>query len=330
MLSMGVSSTMSTKSVVFCVLRLSVTLGILYYLLHKIPLYKVIGSLASANINYVLPACLISILLQFFILFRLKFLVDRQGMSVSALRVFDINLGAVFYRLFLPGGNLTEAAVRYYKLSRGNNQRAEALAAVIFDRVVATIALCIVGVLFWVVDSRVQSIDMIFIVLVLLVGLALVYSSELRKSNIVSFIEFYDFVKLPFLSQKLRSLFRALNKYNSLSLNSFSYIFTLSIIVHLLGILIYYLSAVSIGIDMSFITFGWIRAAVIIITMIPISISGLGVREGAVVFFLKSYGVGGKEALALSFLVFGITIVEIGAIGGLLEGRKLLFPRFNK
>jgi hypothetical protein len=63
--------------------------------------------------------------------------------------------------------------------------------------------------------------------------------------------------------------------------------------------------------------------------MIPISISGLGVREGALLFLLKPYGVWGEEALALSLIIFGITVLLIGAIGGLLEGRKLLFPSSN-
>jgi glycosyltransferase 2 family protein len=61
-----------------------------------------------------------------------------------------------------------------------------------------------------------------------------------------------------------------------------------------------------------------------LITMIPISISGLGVREGSLILLLKPYGIGNDDAVAFSFFIFTITVVMIGVIGGLFEGRRFL------
>jgi hypothetical protein len=91
-----------------------------------------------------------------------------------------------------------------------------------------------------------------------------------------------------------------------------------------LGTVIYYLLAISLGIDISFLTMGWIRSVVTLVLMVPISISGLGVREGLLLWFLEPYRTTGGDTLALSFLVFSVTVLFVGVLGGFLEGRNLL------
>lgn len=51
-------------------------------------------------------------------------------------------------------------------------------------------------------------------------------------------------------------------------------------------------------------------------TMAPITLSGVGVREGAWILLLKPYGVPAADALALSLIYFGCWMVVAG-IGGL-------------
>jgi hypothetical protein len=56
---------------------------------------------------------------------------------------------------------------------------------------------------------------------------------------------------------------------------------------------------------------------------LPISIAGLGVREGTLVGVLPLYGVNPSAAVAFSFLLLARTIV-LGIGGGLLEARYRL------
>ena len=55
----------------------------------------------------------------------------------------------------------------------------------------------------------------------------------------------------------------------------------------------------------------------IIATILPISIAGWGVREGAMVSLLALFGVPNTDALALS-LLFGLTLLGASVIGGLI------------
>jgi uncharacterized membrane protein YbhN (UPF0104 family) len=64
--------------------------------------------------------------------------------------------------------------------------------------------------------------------------------------------------------------------------------------------------------------------AVLMLQVLPISISGLGVREGALALFLHPFGVSAAQALAAGLLWFGATIVVglLGAPAFLIGNRK--------
>jgi hypothetical protein len=89
----------------------------------------------------------------------------------------------------------------------------------------------------------------------------------------------------------------------------------------------YVLLARALSIELPFAAFGWMRSVSAVVTLIPISISGLGLREGTTVALLAERGVPHTPAFAFSLLVFGVTILAIGLVGGLLELTHWLAPR---
>ncbi|HTU03857.1 MAG TPA: lysylphosphatidylglycerol synthase domain-containing protein, partial [Candidatus Sulfotelmatobacter sp.] len=52
------------------------------------------------------------------------------------------------------------------------------------------------------------------------------------------------------------------------------------------------------------------------LAMVPVSVAGLGVREGAVVFFFAKAGVDATTALSMSLLWFAVTVC-VSSLGGL-------------
>ncbi len=66
---------------------------------------------------------------------------------------------------------------------------------------------------------------------------------------------------------------------------------------------------------------------VLLINMIPVSISGLGVREGALLFLLNKYQILDSEVLAFSIIVFGIGTV-VALIGGVIEAQNYCKGKF--
>ena len=64
--------------------------------------------------------------------------------------------------------------------------------------------------------------------------------------------------------------------------------------------------------------FGWIRIASIILTMLPISLSGLGVREATFLYMLKPLGVAPEMIVAFSLAQY-IKVVFFALLGAMTE-----------
>jgi glycosyltransferase 2 family protein len=315
---------MVRKRILWTGFRVFIAFGILYYLFRKVPVSHVISTIANANSNYLFSSLLITILMSLVVSYRLKLLAENQGVPVTTLQAFEINAAALFYGLFLPGGNLAAGLIRFYKLSSISRKMTEAVASLTFDRIISAIALCIVGISFWFghfpSNSGFIALGMSFV----LTGLILVNFVVFFDRNSILLKKLSELLDLTILSSGISKLVTIINRFRRLSSNSIAFILTLSLTSQLLGVVVYYLLALALNIDISFLAMGWIRCAVVLITMIPISISGLGVREGSLLLLLKPYGIDSDESLALSFLIFTMTVVMIGFIGGLLEGLRFL------
>jgi uncharacterized protein (TIRG00374 family) len=313
---------MGLKGFLFFLLRVAVALGILFYLLKKIPLSRVIDSLFSVNLGFVFSAFLASILLQLVLAYRLRLLTEKQKINISTFDLLCINLSAVFYGLFLPGGNLTGGVVRFYKLSGLSDSRGGVLVAMVFDRVVATVTLCVIGVVFWLLDfSNLRTVSII----AFMGGLFFLVCTGFFSRKVISFNRRWE--KVSLVPKRFGSLYLSLSRYRHASPGFIFLVVFISLFAQLFGVLIYYVLAASLKLELSFVTIGWIRSAVVFATMFPVSFSGLGIREGVLIALLKPFEVPEKEALALSFLIFCITLLLIGIIGGVLEGKRFLFNR---
>ena len=84
---------------------------------------------------------------------------------------------------------------------------------------------------------------------------------------------------------------------------------------HLMRIGILAALAAGLKLDIPILTLFAFTPAALLITMLPISLGGWGVRELAFVYFLGTAGVSSEAAVSLS-IVFGLLRVVVGAIGG--------------
>ncbi|HET7078371.1 MAG TPA: lysylphosphatidylglycerol synthase domain-containing protein, partial [Chloroflexia bacterium] len=97
----------------------------------------------------------------------------------------------------------------------------------------------------------------------------------------------------------------------------------LSALFQVVVVLINLLVCLALGIPLTFIQLLWIVAVVSLLQALPISIAGIGVREGAYIYLLQLQGVDGSRALALSLTLFALQIA-MAIVGGTLQVRGLL------
>jgi uncharacterized protein (TIRG00374 family) len=305
------------------ILRLLIASFILFFIFRKIPISEVGSAMGQTDLRYALAAFFATFFVHLGASYRLQKLCELQTINLSAFEVFKVNTSSRFYGLFLPGGNFTGIAIRFYRLSVFKQKYAQALFAMLSDRIFATISLCIMGILFWIIELPGETESYFELMVIVLVSLAviLILTALIKPAKVLSAL----MERIGRFKPGKNKLFTKLADYQpQLSSSAFSNMLLLSCIIHFLGIISYYLISVGMGLNLSFVSIGWIRSAVMLVTMVPVSISGIGLREGAMVLLLGIYNIQADDALAFSFIVFSVTVLGIGIIGAIFEAGRLL------
>jgi hypothetical protein len=226
---------------------------------------------------------------------RLGLLAHRLGWSLTPAEMVSIQLGPLFYGLALPGGSVTATAIRYYKLARSSRSHLAAASVLICDRAFGVLTLALVGTGCWIADP-------------------------LRRfgavASMLALVGISATAVLGGLAWRQRPLARA-----------YAGTLLLTLAAQFLGWMAFVLAARAMGLELSAWSLGWIRSAMVVAAMLPISVAGLGVREGAAVALLGTFGLPGEEALAFSLLVFALTNLAVGATGGAVEAARWVTRR---
>ena len=284
----------------------------------------VLSGIRAARPGFIGAAFLATLIVQAAIAHRLRLLAQAQGGGLGTRDVMEINLVTLFYGLFLPGGGITALVIRFYRLTRVDRRYTATLAAIVCDRLLATATLCVAGLLFWLLDGPQRSKPALLVLLAGSAATALVlapmfHAAPARWISLVA-------SRLPLVRGVWPRIAEALAVFRAIPLRGQIALAGLSLGAHVLGIAVYFLLARATGVAIGFTPLGWIRSAAMLVAMLPFSVSGLGLREGAMVALFSQRGVPGPAALAYSILVFGVTILFVGLLGGLIEAVRWLRP----
>lgn len=309
------------------ILPVLITIALLGYLATIIPIKDIVNAATHISLSYVALALAVSLFVKFLHSVQMSWILGRQKSSLSILNIYVINLITSFYTLFLPG-TLAGGAVRWYQFTKSGVKAESALAAIIFSRLFEVSLTVGMGVIFLATDfgkleGAGQVVTLVGFVLFLLLMYWLLFN---RAAHVFirSLLARFWFGKA--INKKVLVLLDALAKYDSLGFRFHIKLCLMGLCRFLISNFAIYLFALSLGIGVSFVTLAWIGALFSLLLMLPISISGFGVREATFVLTLTQYGVPAESALLLSLLLF-IREVFIGCIGGLLEFERVFFDK---
>jgi len=92
----------------------------------------------------------------------------------------------------------------------------------------------------------------------------------------------------------------------------------LSLCFQFADILMSLLLAKALGLNVDLTVFLLVLPVVYLVTALPISLGGLGLREGSLAFLLSRFGILASDGITLSFLIL-LARMFVGGIGGLLQ-----------
>jgi uncharacterized membrane protein YbhN (UPF0104 family) len=305
-------------------LKVCVTVAIVYYLFVSLgetvtELPKAFGSVSWKALAVAFALNLIgTVVLPGF---ATHVVVARQGMKLGWTELLRINFVTRFYVLFLPRG--AALAVRWDRYRRAGSA-SDALALVMFERLTTMFIYLLLAIfcLGFEYAKLPRSAGPILAVLVLALGvpaaLLLPFTSESAAKLGASVLERLRPRLWPFLVRGLERQMQAVMAYRSLSGRDVLSILGLTTLGYFCFVSSAYALSAGMAFGLTFFALGWIRSIVFVITLIPISIAGIGVRELGFVELLALYGTPRAEALAFAVLLFSIQLL-IGGVGGLLE-----------
>ena len=310
--------------------RLCVGVALVAYLLyeHGVELRGVLGRMLELPPAILLGAIVLNLLGQCLSAYRwgrLSALVERP---VPLVRMLQLYYSGMFFNLCLPtsiGGDV----VRVVGLSRQGGSKSAALASVFMDRNVGLSALLLVGMIASVLWPSV-SIEATFFHVRYVVHLwplfALLCCGYVLANAVLFSDLFCRFVtllverlRLGFVGAKVNRLHQAVQQYR-LPLRRYLWAFVLSVVYQFSEIGLIWLLARGLSIEVSPLVFFSLVPFQAVACLLPITFSGVGVREGifcAVLMGQLGEAVKGK-ALALSLIYFFGVVLVSSLIGGIV------------
>jgi uncharacterized protein (TIRG00374 family) len=305
-----------SRNTLISILKLVATAVLLYLFVRRTDLSAVVSALSRLRPGLILILALLNLLGLLISAYKWKMLLPEASFKGLTIACF----ASYYIGLLLPGQFAQEAAKAYY-LSVAESPRMHRIAAsVVVDKIIAIIGLLIVGLMGLLMSERhlPQSLAWLFLIAGL-TAIALLFS--LRIPWLYAFASRYLNSlsgRLPRQKRILEGGVRIFEAWHTYLKNPslLAGNVMVAIVYQLLGVLMFYLVARGFDLPIGFFEWSWIVGALTLALFLPITIGGLGVREGTLIGILSMYNCSEETAVALSLVAFSFVLMfaMIGAV----------------
>jgi uncharacterized protein (TIRG00374 family) len=294
--------------------RALVSAALIFYLICMVEWSRVSVVLISANPFLLLAALPMSLFAVGCMALRWRLLLRRIGVYLSPFRLFRFYLMGGFFNLFLPGV-IGGDVVRMACCARDSGERLTTTTGIVLlERVCGLVALFAVGgvVSLLVADAKLARLGSSLVqafrltaVLSVLVFLSAWLLGKWARTRLTD--------NRGWLVERLRETLTALVQ---LDLSTLAAVLALSAVAQGVDLLAAFVLAWALGIEVTLGLFFIIIPISYLVTLLPISLGGLGVREGIFSYLMTRVGVVTSDAVTLAFLIY-LLRVAVGLMGGL-------------
>ncbi|MSP39444.1 MAG: flippase-like domain-containing protein [Deltaproteobacteria bacterium] len=302
------------KPLIVLSIKLLVSGGLLAYFFSRVHPERFIHTLASANYSWIALALVVYLFAQLISAVRWTVLARPLGIATPFKNLVNYYLIGMFFNLFAPG-TVGGDVSRVFYLVRDEEAHAHGRAvtttraamSVLMDRAIGMIVLVWLGaaglLLFpdYPVPSTARLITLImaggFVAAVLLIPVLRQLLPEGSHPLVV---------KIRLALRSYRTDWRAPAAASALS-----------VLVHLIQSWMHFIMALALGLDLPFSFCIIVYPLVGTFSAIPVSLNGLGLREGGYIYLLAVIGIGTEQSIAFGLLLFLIVVLD-SLIGGVL------------
>ncbi len=300
---------MSSRSLIF-LLKLLVSGLLIAFLFSKVGLTIVAKRLQDITPSMLLLALGLLVLQSLLAVIRWRTVMKGLGIDIPYFQTLKILFVGLFFNQTLPSSIGGDAMRVWYTRGAGHSLGV-ASQVVILDRAAGFVAVILIAfVTLPLLSSVIQNPTAfwnICLAIVIATTLIVVFMFLDWQPKVLSNKRIFRFISE--LSQSARKLFFSLRM-------SFS-ILGSSIVIHFFTFFAIFILARGMNIPLAFIQCLVLIPPVLVLSMLPISIAGWGVREGAMVAALGFVHVPQGQSLSLS-VIYGLCLAVISLPGGII------------
>jgi uncharacterized membrane protein YbhN (UPF0104 family) len=302
-------------------LKVAVSAALITWLLSRTPMAAIGASLSSLDFGSLVGAFVLALAAWWLSALRLWLLAPELRLH----NVVRMTFVAFYYGAVLPG-QVAGDVMKAYGLSHDQSAPGQAMAITLIDRVVAVFALFLLGACAvpW-VDRAPGSLMFMFALAAATIVLGMLVLAHPRAHALF----------MRWLGPGQPTGLRALPGRLVVGLHTvlqhprrLLLCFLAALAFHGLNVVIHMVLGRALGIDLSAMAWCLVYSGIALLLLLPISIAGLGLREGGYVGLLGMFDVAASQALSLSLVFFAYTL--LGALLGWiaeLKGRRAAAAR---
>ena len=312
------------KKTLLTVLQIAVTIGLLWWVFHDPERRReMLAAAKLANVWWLGAGILVFFLCTIVATARWKILLAVQDINMTWLRTWQLFMIGMFFNLFMLGSTGGDVVKMFLTMREARNNKAAALLSVFMDRVIGMMALILIslGFLYFRYDllSHSPASSALLTTLLWLLAAAVVVTVGMFVGSAFGWVHYLP--QWTPLRGRIVEVSAACHMYAK-GWRQTIWAFLVSFPLFAMFFITFYCAARAFTDQLGLVDVFSVLPIVAVITAIPISVSGIGLRESLFVSLLAPFGVGAAVATLIS--VTGFLINTVGSLAG---GLVFLFYR---
>lgn len=284
------------------ILKATLSFGLLGFLFYRMDSENLAGVMASTNWLMLVPAAIILFSTTLIQNLRWSIILRNFDLRVKYFRLFRIVLIGSFFNLFLPssvGGDFFRA---WYLGKHENTGVSLAATTTLIDRISGLSALMVLGLFCSFFSSQAIGgiqlrIIFLAIFLVFLTGIIIFFHPVLHRL----LERFLIRIKARRLAEKTPPIYEGAARFRK-NIPDIAATTGLSLVIQVISISSVWVAARAINIDAPFLIFLVFVPLINIAVAVPLTINGVGLREGMYYLLFSSIGIPMEESITLSLI----------------------------
>jgi uncharacterized protein (TIRG00374 family) len=302
------------------IVKIAISFGLLFYVFKQIEFSNLMSLFSGVSLFVVIFALCIIFLQINLKAIKWKVIIASEDINIPYLCLLESYLIGNFFSLFLPssfGGDI----YRIVSLKKYNLNFFQNTSSVLFERMTGLFALASIAL----ISISFFYKNQVHYDLLIIYFFSLFLFWVLTSNRIVAFLSEIRQKIVHYLFQIIKSFhtYRSNKKVFFISLG-------ISLIVQINIVLLNKLFCYALHIDIHLSNLFMIIPLIYLMEMIPTSINGFGVREGAFVFFFTQLGFKKEEALAVALFLITLRYIFSLTIGGSILLKRFLISDNKK